>query len=138
MIRCVFLGDFKDERLSSLAEEYQKRFSKLWPVEVTIVPETGRDPGVRLRKSLKGRVVSLDAGGRSMDSAGFAQWVTSSSLDITFIAWGAEGPRPEWKTLAENSLSLSPMTTSHELARVLLLEQLYRAAAILKNHPYNK
>lgn len=81
-------------------------------------------------------MVSLDPHGESMDSLGFGQWVTKSSRDIYFFAWGPDGPPQGLSKDPFRSLSLSPMTYSHEMARVLLMEQLYRAGAALKGHPY--
>jgi 23S rRNA (pseudouridine1915-N3)-methyltransferase len=86
-------------------------------------------------KRNKGHLVSLDARGESMDSQTFGQWVTRSSRDIYFFAWDTDGP-PKGLSGLSKTLSLSPMTYSHELARVLLMEQLYRAGAALKGHPY--
>jgi len=80
--------------------------------------------------------VSLDAHGETLDSPAFTEWVTRSSRDLYFLGWGADGPPPDLPNKDMKSLSLSPMTYSHELARVLLLEQLYRAGASLRGHPY--
>ena len=139
MVHCLFLGPFKDDRLKSLAEDYLRRLSRLWPVDLEEIPEDDRSILRHLKKRKgRGEIVSLDADGKSMDSGEFMRWVTSTPKDLTLVGWGASGPKEEWKALADRSLSLSPMTASHELARVFLLEQLYRAAATLKGHPYAK
>ncbi len=139
MIYCYFIGPFKEKRFEQAAQDYQKRLSRLWPITVSEVRE---DPkGIRKlleSKRNKGDLVSLDAYGRSMDSPAFAHWVTASPKDLHFFAWGAEGPPEGLAGSWTKSLSLSPMTYSHELARVLLMEQLYRAGAILRGHPYPK
>jgi 23S rRNA (pseudouridine1915-N3)-methyltransferase len=137
MIYCVFAGPFKDRRLQQMAGEFHQRLERLWPVTLLELPEKPKEMLKWLvNKEGKGRLVSLDAGGESMDSPSFAKWVTQSSQDIFFFGWGADGPPESIRGLDMKKLSLSPMTYSHEIARVLLLEQLYRAGAILRGHPY--
>ena len=58
------------------------------------------------------------------------------SRDLAFVIGGADGLPPEWKPRADLLLSLSPMTFPHEFARVMLAEQIYRAATTLRGHPY--
>lgn len=139
MVHCIFVGELKDKALRSTAEDLLKRLGRLWPIGIQAVEE---EPG-KLKKLLeakaaKGILVSLDPAGEAMDSASFGKWVTSSPRDLYFIAWGAFGPPPGLLGTAGRKLSLSPMTFSHELARVMLLEQLYRAGAVLRGHPYPK
>jgi len=139
MIYCVFIGSFKDSRLSQLAREYGKRLERLWPVTVVELKENTKDI-LKFVESKKGRaaLVSLDAHGEPLDSAQFTKKVTQSSQDLYFFGWGASGPAPEVAAHFSQKLSLSPMTFSHEMARVMLMEQLYRAGATLKGHPYPK
>ncbi|MGH7739548.1 MAG: 23S rRNA (pseudouridine(1915)-N(3))-methyltransferase RlmH, partial [bacterium] len=136
MIYCVFVGRFKDERLAQLAAEYKKRSDRLWPVTVVDLNEKTKDI-LKFVESKKDRavLVSLDAHGERLDSAQFTRQVTQSSQDIYFFGWGAVGPPAELSPYFSKSVSLSPMTFSHEMARVLLMEQLYRAGATLKGHP---
>jgi 23S rRNA (pseudouridine1915-N3)-methyltransferase len=137
MIYCVFIGSFKDGRFEQLTEEFHQRLSRLWPVKVLELAEKEKEISKFIReKRGKALLVSLDPQGKPMDSASFGNWVTKSSKDIYFFAWGADGPP---KGLSRNdftSVSLSPMTYSHEMARMLLMEQLYRAGADLRGHPY--
>jgi 23S rRNA (pseudouridine1915-N3)-methyltransferase len=139
MIYCAFVGSFKDKRLAQMSHEYLRQLERWWPVTVVTLPEKTKEilKFVESKKD-KGTMVSLDAHGERMDSAAFISWVTQSSRDIYFLGWGANGPPDEVAKLKLKSLSVSPMTFSHELARVLLLEQLYRSGATLKNHPYPK
>ncbi len=139
MIYCVFPGSFKDERLDALAADFHQRLSRLWPVTLLEIPETDRAIQQIIEKAKsRGKMISLDAGGALMKGEAFASWVTGESKDLYFFVWGASGPKKGWASRADRSLSLSPMTTSHELARVFLLEQLYRAGATLRGHPYVK
>ena len=85
--------------------------------------------------------VALDERGRAMNSAQLAQqfdrW-RARGKDIAFIIGGAEGLDAALKSSAEMTLSLSPLRLPHALARVMLVEQLYRAHAILSGHPYHR
>ena len=137
MVYCVFIGSLKDKRLRMMAEEYRQRLQKLWPISLFEISGKTKEV-LRFVEGKKGRglLVSLDPRGESLDSPGFGQWVTKSSRDIYFFAWGPDGPPQGLSMNLFRRLSLSPMTFSHELARVLLLEQLYRAGADLKGHPY--
>ena len=85
--------------------------------------------------------VALDERGREFTTADLARWLDArrhEGRDIAFLIGGADGLAPEVKSGAEAALRLSAMTLPHGLARVLLAEQLYRAAAILENHPYHR
>ena len=139
MLRMVFVGPWKDRHLQAVAAELEKRTRPLWRTAVEEAPENPKALAAFLKaKAAKSLLVSLDPDGEGMDSVSFARWVTSESRDLTLVVWGASGPKPEWKGLAARSLSLSAMTLSHELCRVFLLEQVYRAACLLKGHPYPK
>ncbi len=137
MVYCYFIGSFKDSNFRRMVEDYHHRLKRLWPVTLVEVPEQAKKIEKLLAdKNGKGILVSLDAHGEGMDSGAFTRWVTQSSRDIFFFAWGADGPPAAAPKMGMKSISLSPMTYPHELARVLLLEQLYRAGATLKGHPY--
>ena len=87
-------------------------------------------------------IVLLDARGKHMDSPRFAAWLGASRdrgvREIIFLCGAAKGFPPAMTGSANMRISLSPLTFSHELARVMLAEQLYRAFAILAGHPYPK
>jgi 23S rRNA (pseudouridine1915-N3)-methyltransferase len=137
MVYCVFVGSFGDKRLLHLAQEYHQRLQRLWPVSLQEIPEKEKTvlKYIEERRE-KGVLVSLDPYGETMDSPSFGRWVTSASQDLYFIGWGASGPPPKAIASIPKKLSLSSMTYSHEIARVLLMEQLYRAGAALRGHPY--
>ena len=85
------------------------------------------------------RKVFLDPGGRTLDSVGFAELILQgerNAQDIAFLVGGHDGLPPPWKSRADILLSLSAMTFPHEMARAMLLEQIYRAFATLRGHPY--
>lgn len=138
MIFCCFVGPFKDHRLESLAKEYMQRTCKLWKIRCLDLPQNPRRLADFWRDAgRKGLRVSLDPGGLNLDSTAFSKWVGKAPHDLYFFLWGEKGPDFPLEG-AFQSISLSPMTTSHELARVFFLEQLYRAACLLRGHPYPK
>jgi 23S rRNA (pseudouridine1915-N3)-methyltransferase len=87
------------------------------------------------------RVIALDEKGRDLTTRQFAdalqEWMRSVD-DAAFLIGGAEGLDEELKTKADDRLRLSSLTLPHGLARLLLCEQLYRAASLMKNHPYHR
>jgi len=107
--------------------------SELMEAEAKIV--CSRIPG-------KSFVVALSEEGKSPgQSASFAQWLSKrqqQSIPLVFVVGGAFGIAQSLKQKAHEVMSLSPLTLSHSLAQVVLLEQIYRAFTILKGHPYHK
>jgi 23S rRNA (pseudouridine1915-N3)-methyltransferase len=99
--------------------------------------------GERLRAALPAgcRMVALDERGQTLDSARLArqlaQWM-QDGRDVCFVIGGADGLDAGIKRSAHLMLSLSAMTLPHQLVRVILAEQLYRAASVLRNHPYHR
>ena len=101
------------------------------------VVELKEDADVARRVPERAHVVLLDAGGRTHDSPGFARWLEDrrqAGRDVCFVIGGAFGLELPG---ADERLSLGPMTFPHQLARVLLLEQLFRAHKILAGEPYH-
>jgi 23S rRNA (pseudouridine1915-N3)-methyltransferase len=85
------------------------------------------------------RKIFLDPAGKPMDSPAFTALVSQAQMegrDLVFLVGGHDGLPPGWAARADLLISLSPMTFPHELARVLLAEQIYRALATLRGHPY--
>ena len=144
-LRLVFLGKTRNPHLRALIEDYRRRLAHYAPLELVEWKSTEAGPAVlgpARGKSGSGLVVLLDAAGRSFTSQEFAGWIArqlnAGPKQIVFLLGGAEGFPEESKRQADLLLSLSPLTLPHELARVLLLEQLYRAFALLREHPYPK
>ncbi len=131
-----YIGRAKERHSNALAGEYIKRASRYMDCEMREIDPRRFDVPARHANARK---VFLDPAGKLMDTAGFVELVRSSEFearDLVFLIGGHEGLPPEWKPKADLMLGLTPMTLPHELARALLAEQVYRALATLRGHPY--
>jgi 23S rRNA (pseudouridine1915-N3)-methyltransferase len=140
-IRLVMLGKTRRPEMNALLADYVKRIGRSCPIEITEV----RDAKAALKKLEADRaatVLLLDAGGKVYDSTSFAKWLGEQrdrgTRELIFVCGDADGFPAELRERVKQKLSLSAMTYSHELARVMLTEQLYRAFAILFGSPYPK
>ena len=147
------VGKPKESSLAGAIAEYEARASRYWPLEIVEVrEESGRSStpnivrkreGERLREKIGDptRAVVCDPGGRSFDSEHFSAWLQEereSSRDLAFVIGGAHGVSEELLKSARMRLSVAPWTLPHELARLVLAEQLYRAGTIVRREPYHK
>lgn len=131
-----YIGRAKETHSNALAAEYMKRASRYMDCEMREIDPRRFDVPM---KHAPARKVFLDPAGRLMDTAGFVELVRSAeydALDLVFLVGGHDGLPPEWRSKASLLLSLTPMTLPHELARAILAEQIYRALATLRGHPY--
>jgi 23S rRNA (pseudouridine1915-N3)-methyltransferase len=140
-IRLLMLGKTRRPEISDLLADYVKRIGRTCPIEVTEV----RDGEAAIKKLDADRAATallLDAGGKTYDSAGFAKWLGEQrdrgTREIIFVCGDADGFPDALRERVKQKVSLSAMTYSHELARVMLAEQIYRAFAILSGSPYPK
>jgi 23S rRNA (pseudouridine1915-N3)-methyltransferase len=140
-IRLLMLGKTRRPELRAVLDDYVKRINRHSPTEVIEV----RDEPAALKKLDADRsatVVLLDAGGKTLDSQAFAKWLGElrdrGTRELIFLCGDADGFPEALRQRAQQKLSLGAMTFSHELARVMLAEQLYRAFAILSGSPYPK
>ena len=127
-----YVGKARDAHANAMAEEYIKRSTRFATCEMREIQPRRFDPWVKHPAATK---ILLDPSGRGLNSAGFAKLV-SEGKDLVFVIGGADGLPEAWKPRADLLLALSPMTMPHELARVVLAEQVYRALAALRGHPY--
>ena len=147
------VGKPRDAGLAAAIHEYETRAARYWPLEVHEVREEPARSGsadlVREREGerLVGRlppgcdVVACDVQGKGMTSEEFARWLQGtreSARDVAFAIGGALGLSEELRGRARLRLSLAPWTLPHELARLVLAEQLYRAGTIVRGEPYHK
>jgi 23S rRNA (pseudouridine1915-N3)-methyltransferase len=140
-IRLLMLGKTRRPELRAILDDYVKRISRSSPIEITEV----RDGDAAIKKLDADRAataVLLDAAGKSLDSNGLAKWLGElrdrGTRELIFLCGDADGFPETLRQRTHQKLSLSSMTFSHELARVMLAEQLYRAFAILSGSPYPK
>jgi len=150
-IRFIWPGKTKDERLRSLIDEYLKRLSRFTRCEVVELKESRtRDAAAIKKESLRiveaipeaGVAVLLDVNGREWSSHELARqvqrWENDAVKEIAIVIGGPEGVSPEVRSRSNSCWRLSRLTLTHEMARVLAVEQLYRAYAINRGLPYQK
>jgi len=144
-----------DAELVAVIDRYLNRIKHFYPIEVREVPgERGRqaskDGSIMRAQSARlieaipaaGYTVVLDERGRAMDSLKFAKWLERMTMEqphgVTFVVGGDVGLAEVVRNRADLLLSLSAMTLPHQLARAVLLEQIYRACTLIRNIPYHK
>lgn len=154
-LACV--GKIKEKYFTDAINEYAKRLSRYVTLNIAEVPDEKAPEnmsvaqmeqvkeieGQRLNKVIKdGYVVALAINGKKMTSEGFADFISDTMVKgashITFVIGGSLGLSEEILKRADYKLSFSDMTFPHQLMRVVLLEQIYRANRIMKNEPYHK
>jgi 23S rRNA (pseudouridine1915-N3)-methyltransferase len=135
------LGKTRRPELRAVFDDYIKRIGRSTLIEVNEV----RDADAALKRLNADRAaiaILLDAGGKPQDSEALARWLGEQrdrgTREIIFVCGDANGFPEALRNRVTQKLSLSPMTYSHELARIMLAEQLYRAFAILSGSPYPK
>ncbi len=142
-ILLYYAGKPRDPNANRMAEEFIQRSTRYGKCEMREIVPARFDPWLKHPAAKK---VLLDPAGKRMDSAQFAQLIAGAELDardLMFVVGGAEGLPPAWREKGGRKngdllLSLSEMTMPHELARVVLAEQIYRAFTLLRGHPYPK
>ena len=136
-------GRDKDASIQALTAEYLKRIARYTDVECLALPDEAAL--LRLREKSGPRpahtIVLLDSGGKQLSSVEFAEFLRNhqdrNPQPLVLAIGPADGFSSEARKAASALLSLGKMTLAHELARIVLLEQVYRAFTILKGHPYH-
>ena len=147
--RFIWIGKTKDRNWKALQEEFLQRLSHFVKCELTELkesaPHEGSDiEGERILAALNPKTfaVLLDVKGEAITSPGLADkienWQNRGIKEVSFVIGGANGVSRRVAEKADISLSLSFLTFTHEMARAILLEQLYRAYTIIKGFPYQK
>ena len=154
-LRFLWPRSSADADFAGAIDRYLDRIRHFFPVEVTeIAPERGRQSSddlaiiraqsARLLASIpeRGHLVVLDERGQTLDSLKFARWLERLTIDsphgVTFVVGGDAGLDDSVRQRADTVLSLSPLTLPHQLARVVLMEQIYRACTLMRNIRYHK
>lgn len=149
----LVVGKPRHAGLADAIRDYESRAARYWPLDIVEVKEeSGRSssPALvrereaeRLVERLPGdaRVMACDPGGDAIDSDAFAALLTAQrdkAQSIAFVIGGAYGLGDAVRQRATRRISLAPWTLPHELARLVLAEQLYRAGTIARGEPYHK
>ena len=129
-IELFYIGKPRSRPANQLVAEYAQRLGRYCRIEIK---EIRSERGAPATKALR---IALDPLGEQPTSEEFARWIESAGRDMAFYIGGADGWSDAFRTSADRLLSLGRMTLPHELARVVLAEQLYRAFTILRGHPY--
>jgi len=149
----VAVGKPREAALAAAITDYETRAARYWPLDVHEVREeparSSSSAQVRDREGDRllakvpagAEVIACDAGGDAMSSDEFAHWLQrkrESARTIAMLIGGAFGLSDSVLGRAKSRLSLAAWTLPHELARLVLAEQLYRAGTIIRGEPYNK
>ena len=145
-IKIVWIGKTKEPAIASLTEEYLKRISRYAQVEglslrdeSALLEMCGRSAGSKAGAKIT--LALMDSRGKEFSSEQFAKFLGDyqdrNPLPLILAVGGANGFSDAARSVAQHTISLGKMTLAHELARVVLLEQVYRAFTILKGHPYH-
>ncbi len=151
MIRIICVGKLKEHFLKEAMEEYLKRLQKYTKLEVIEVPDEGMDDFVvvlrkereKIEKYLSSNdfLITLEISGKQFSSLDFAEKLEELQMrygNITFLIGGSYGLDLELRKRSNLALSFSEMTFPHQLFRILLLEQIYRAFKIQNHESYHK
>ena len=144
--RLIWVGKTRNMQYKALQEEYLQRLSHFVNCEVIEVKDGGgkQDEGQRILQKVNPSsfVCLLDVSGRQISSQDLAgeieKWQNRGLKEVAFVIGGADGVSGEVAARADITLSLSFLTFTHEMARVVILEQMYRAYTIIKGFPYQK
>ncbi|WP_310570121.1 23S rRNA (pseudouridine(1915)-N(3))-methyltransferase RlmH [Gemmatimonas sp.] len=152
-ISLLVIGRPRHAGLADAIRDYETRAARYWPLDVIEVKEEsgrGLTPALvmdreaqRLSERISGdaQIIACDPGGESMDSTRFAGWLQEQreqARSVAFVIGGAHGLGESVRSRAARRLSLAPWTLPHEVARLVLSEQLYRAGTIIRGEPYHK
>ncbi len=146
------VGKPRDSALAAAIDDYETRAARYWPLEVhEVKEERGKHSAAEVVRRESERllaavppgagIVVCDASGESVSSEQFAAWMQTSreaARDMAIIIGGAHGLSGDLKSHAGRRISMGKWTMPHEMARLVLAEQIYRAGTIIRNEPYHK
>lgn len=154
-LRFIWAGSHADGEFAEAVDRYLNRIKHFLPIELVEIPaERGRQSSsdvaimraqsARLLAAIpdRGYTIALDERGQSIGSLKFAKWLERLTIDspagINFVVGGDVGLDESVRKRADKLLALSAMTLPHQMARVILVEQIYRACTLMRNIPYHK
>ena len=148
MIKIICVGKIKENYIIDGVMEYKKRLTKYTKLEIIELPDynydvskTINEEGKNILSKINDKdfVVTLEINGTSLDSVSFSKFINDNiSKNITFVIGGSHGLSDEVLKTSNYHLSFSSLTFPHQLFRVMLLEQVYRAFKIINNESYHK
>lgn len=149
----IFVGKTFDKRFESAIDDYLKRLSHYIPIKTAVIPSVKNTKSIteEQQKQMEGQLILqrvqigdtlilCDERGKEMRSIEFAKWLESNqqkSRKLTLVIGGPYGFSQDVYNRANGLLSFSKMTFSHQMIRLILVEQLYRACTIIKGEPYH-
>lgn len=149
----LVVGKTTDARLQTMIDDYQQRLKHYIPFDIIVIPELRNakalseaqqkeQEGMEILRRITPAIdlILLDEHGQERRSIEYAQWIQkkmAAGRDIIFVIGGPYGFSPAVYERANNKISLSQMTFSHQMIRLLFVEQLYRAMTILRGEPYH-
>ena len=152
-ILLILTGKTTDARIASLIDEYRERLRHYVPFELVVIPDlknakslteeqvkAAEGEAILARLTPAMEVILLDEHGREFRSVEYAGWLQKkmgSGRDLTLVIGGPYGFSPAVYQRADGKLSLSQMTFSHQMIRIMAIEQIYRAMTILRGEPYH-
>lgn len=141
-IRVVAIGICKDKNINALIAEYTKRCTgKIEIIECKAMQSSEQEGETLLKKAGDYHPVLMDEQGESLSSVEFSRYIYKKCSDykgVALLIGGADGHSKALKDKVKRKISLSAMTMPHMLARLMLVEQLYRAETIFNHHPYHR
>ena len=150
-IKVVAVGGIKESFYREAVAEYVKRLGKWAKTEIVEVPESSHltdldkkcaEEGEAILSKVKGKMILTDLKGKKVKSEDIASLMEAAFLagegEVTFVIGGSNGVSPAVKARADSIVSFGDVTLPHQLFRVVLLEQLYRAETILHGAAYHK
>lgn len=150
MIKIICVGKIKEKFFKEAILEYQKRLTKYSKLEIIELPDFSLKPeqnkekeGELILKNIKEKdyVITMEIMGKKLDSIELANFLNKAQIEnsnIVFVIGGSNGLSDEVKNRSNYALSFSNLTFPHQLFRVILLEQIYRAFKIINNESYHK
>ncbi len=151
MIKIIAIGNIKEKYLKEAIAEYQKRLKKYTNLEIIELKDEGyveeqkaialEGEKIKRHISEKDYLITLEIEGQQLDSVEFSKKIEKIQIEnsnIVFIIGGSYGLSKEVKDMSKLHLSVSKMTFPHQLFRLILLEQIYRAYKIINNESYHK
>lgn len=141
-VRLICVGDFKEKYWRDARDEYEKRLSKFYNFSTVVLKEEGVEKeGKNILSKLEGVTILLDIAGEQVTSESLAEKIKKleqTTSQITFVIGGSDGVSKAVKDAIKDKISFGKITLPHQLARVVFLEQLYRAGTINAGIKYHK